>query len=453
SDHQQLEQLVIKARHRYTEVGESLTEKFLKHYADERFRLTGMLHQTEIFEKKVKPRIVEGKTAYVWVDALRYEMARELAETLDEEFEMEIQPALGMIPTITPIGMAALLPGAHESAAVVPANGNKLALKIGDTVLKDRNDRVKFLKDSVEVKVFATKLERLIPRPNKKIREKISDADLILITSQEIDLLAEEDNVPLTRQIMGSVLRNLQRAFRNLSELGVETIVFTADHGYLLGEELSSDMKIDAPGGDTVDLHRRIWVGRGGAADSSYLRAQLSDFGLSEDLEIATPWNFACFKVRGGSTAYFHGGLSPQELFIPVVTLKPKKAEPVGLTGEIEWKLIPGSQKISTRFFSIQVKGTTTSLLELVPPKVRIEIRVQGKSISNPVSASYGFEEATGDVQLRLVEDKPGEIEPNTITLMITEETDQKTVTGYLLDATSGTELARLEKVEMAIFI
>jgi len=42
-------------------------------------------------------------------------------------------------------------------------------------------------------------------------------------------------------------------------------------------------------------------------------------------------------------------------------------------------------------------------------------------------------------------------IAPNTITLMITEEPDQKSVGLYLLDAATGAELARLEKIEVSI--
>ena len=81
------------------------------------------------------------------------------------------------------------------------------------------------------------------------------------------------------------------------------------------------------------------------------------------------------------------------------------------------------------------------------------EIRAKGECLSIPVSASYGFEEATGDVQLRLVENNPREIEPNTITLMIAKESTQKTATVHLLDATSGAELQRLDRIEITIAI
>lgn len=451
--HQSLEKLINHARHRYMGVGSQLAETFVRRYQAAKFRIPDVLRQTEVFERQVKPKLAEGKTAYVWVDALRYEMAHELVQTLTEDYDLTLQPSVATVPTITEIGMAALLPGA-DKVRVVAAGDSKLGLEINGTVLKDRTSRTKFLQENAGVSVFITKLEDLLPQPKKKEREGIEQAELILVTSQEIDAIGEGDNVRLARRTMDDMLLELRRAFRVLTQLGVETIIFAADHGYLFGDELSEERKIDAPGGDTADLHRRVWVGRGGTADLAYLRAKLSDFGLGGDLEIATPWNFSCFKVKGGTEAYFHGGLSPQELIVPVVTLTPKQKVNLGLISEIAWNLEPGSQKISTRFFSVPIKGMATSLFELVPPKVRVEVRVKRECISRPVSASYDFEEATGDVQLKLDRDNPKAIEPDTITLMITQDQPAKTVASvHLLDAVTGAELARIAKIEMAIAI
>ena len=452
--YQSLEKLVNQARNRYMNVGSQLAEAFVRRYEAAKFRLPGIMRQTEVFIKAVKPKLAEGKTAYVWVDALRYEMAWELSQTLSEDYNLEIQAAIATVPTITEIGMAAFLPGAETSATVVTAGDSKLGLEINGTVVKDRPGRIKFLQDNTGVNVFVTKLGDLLPKPKRKERESIQQAKLILVTSQEIDAIGEGDNVRLARRTMDEILNELKKAFRVLTELGVETIIFAADHGYLFGEELSNDMKIDSPGGDTADLHRRVWVGKGGRADTAFLRAKLSDFGLGGDLEIATPWNFACFKVKGGAEAYFHGGLSPQELIIPVVTLIPKQNISVGITSEISWTIEPGSQKISTRFFSVTIKGDATGIFELVPPKVRVEVRVKKDCISQPATASYGFEEATGDVQLQKTVDNPRAIESNTIALLITQDQPAKTVASvHLLDAVSGAELARISKIEMAIAI
>ena len=68
------------------------------------------------------------------------------AGVLKDDFDLTLQPALGTLPTITEIGMAALLPRADQSAKVVAVGGGKLGLEIGGTVIKDRKDRVAFLK-------------------------------------------------------------------------------------------------------------------------------------------------------------------------------------------------------------------------------------------------------------------------------------------------------------------
>lgn len=67
----------------------------------------------------------------------------------------------------------------------------------------------------------------------------------------------------------------------------------TADHGHLFGESLGRDRQIPAPGGETVALHRRAWVGRGGADPAmkasaqravTWLQSNAATFGLTEAL-------------------------------------------------------------------------------------------------------------------------------------------------------------------------
>jgi hypothetical protein len=449
-----LEKLVQRAEERYTKVGSELARAFVSCYAKAKHPIPGLLRQVQVFESRVRPRLADGKVAYVWVDALRYEMARELADVLKADFDLTLSPALGTVPTITEIGMAALLPRADQGAKVVPVGLGKLGLQIDRTVIKDRKDRIAFLKAHAGVPVYDAKLEGLLPKPAKKVRDGIQGAGLVLITSQEIDELCEADNITQARRQMDGVLNDLRRGFRVLADLGIKAIVLAADHGHLFGEEVGEDMKIEAPGGETADLHRRVWVGQGGTSEPSYLRTPLRTFGVDSDLDIATPWSFACFKSKGGARAYFHGGLSPQEVIIPIVVMTPTAQALSGPPTGIKWVLSTGSKKLSTRFFSVQVGGSSTGLFGLEPPKVRVEIRAKGKCVSTPVSASYGFEEATGDVQLRASANDPKEMEPDTVTLMVeVEEIGQKIVGVSLLDATSGAELAGVDKIEVTSII
>ncbi len=423
---------------------------FITNFQKAKHPIKGLLQQRNIFEKQVKPLLGEGKVAYVWVDALRFEMARELSRLLKDDFTLEIQPAIGTIPTITEIGMAALLPKTNESAKVVGVGGGKLALEVDGKIIKDRKDRVAFLKETAGVPVFDAKLEDLLPKATKKVKEGIENAQLILITSQEIDELCEADNIAQARLQMDGVLSHLRRGVRVLADHGIKTIVLVADHGHLFADEIGEDMKIEAPGGKVEDLHRRVWVGVGGTSEPSYLRTSLTSLGVESEFDIATPWTFAVFKSKGGGRAYFHGGLSPQELIVPVVVMhSPVKPSPPS-TG-IQWTLTPGTAKLTTRFFSVQIAGSQSSLFGIEPPKVRIELRANKKCVSLPVSASYGFEDATGEVKLKATENDPKRIEPNTVTVMLSEEISQKTIGVYLLDAITGAELAAPLTVDVAI--
>jgi hypothetical protein len=100
-DHNSLEQLIVKAEQRYAEVGSQLAQYFIEQFSKTKHPISGLLRQRDIFETQVKPKLTEGKVAYVWVDALRFEMARELCRLLKDDFALSIQPALGTIPTIT----------------------------------------------------------------------------------------------------------------------------------------------------------------------------------------------------------------------------------------------------------------------------------------------------------------------------------------------------------------
>ena len=452
NEHHGLGKLITSAEQRYTEVGSELAEHFITQFQKAKHPIKGVLRQRDIFERQVKPLLGEGKVAYVWADALRFEMARELCRLLQDDFDLEIQPAIGTVPTITEIGMAALLPKGHESAKVVAVGGGKLALEIGGKVIKDRKDRVAFLKEHAGVPVFDAKLDDLLPKPTKKVKEGIQNAVLILVTSQEIDELGEADNMAQARLQIDGVLSQLRRGVRVLADHGIKTIVLVADHGHLFADEIGEDMKIESPGGKVEDLHRRVWVGVGGNSEPSYLRTSLASLGVDSEFDIATPWTFAVFKAKGGGRAYFHGGLSPQELIIPVVVMHSTVKPPAPTTG-IQWTLTPGTAKLTTRFFSVQIAGSQSesSLFGFEPPKVRIELRSNKKCVSLPVSASYGFEDATGEVKLKIAENDNKQIEPNTVTVMLSDEISQKTVGVYLLDAITGAELANPLSVDVAI--
>jgi hypothetical protein len=64
------------------------------------------------------------------------------------------------------------------------------------------------------VTVFDCKLDDQLPKPNKRLKDGIQSAELVLVTSQEIDELCEADNVAQARLQMDGVLGHLRRGVR-----------------------------------------------------------------------------------------------------------------------------------------------------------------------------------------------------------------------------------------------
>ena len=308
--HDALIQLVNHARQQYTLVSNYLTERFIQAYAETKFELDGITLQADIYQGTVAPAAKDGPVAYILVDALRFEMARELLSILDPEWLCDLTPALATPPTVTEIGMAALLPGAEKGLTVIPAGHNKLAASISGRTLRTRQDRMAHLQETVEIKVAVARLDQVAPLSDVHLRQELQSAEIVVLTAtEEIDGLCES-NPTLARRMLDDILNQLRRGIKSLFAVGIRTVVVTADHGYLFGEKLTVGQGIDAPGGDTAALKRRVWVGQGGADLPGALRKPLSAFGLGGTLEMATPWSLSCFKVKGGSTEYFHGGLS-----------------------------------------------------------------------------------------------------------------------------------------------
>lgn len=448
--HAALLQLVAQARQRYATVSDHLAELFSRAYQTSQFELPGVLLQADVYKETVAPAAKAGHVAYLLVDALRFEMARELLAVLDPGWSCDLAPAMATPPTVTEIGMAALMPGAEKGLAVKPVTGRLAAVVAGQT-LKDRKDRLAHFQVAVGGNAAVAKLDRLAPLSDPHLGKEIKSAPVVLVTAtEEIDGLCES-NPALARRMLDDVLNQLRRGIKALFSLGVRTVIVCADHGYLFGEKLSSGQAIDPPGGKTSLLKRRVWVGQGGADVPGCLRAPLSAFGLGGELEIVTPWNLSCFKAAGGGVEYFHGGLSLPELVIPVLTVRAGAAPPPAAAGQLTWKLTMGSPTISTRFVSVTVEGSSAELLPVEPPIVRVEVRAGEQAISAPVSASYGFQEATHDVKLEMETAAPPTVAKNTITLLITDTPAVDEVTVHLLDATTGISLARLEHVPFSI--
>ena len=348
------ERLLGVIRRTYEETCSRMAEGFCKALARAQWHVTGTLSQTHVHSEVVAAR--PAPVAYFVVDAVRYEMGLALAERLEEVAEVTIRPALAALPTITPIGMAALLPGASASFSVTERKG-KLGAAIDGGFLPDLPSRRKHLESRVPGAVDLA-LDELLSLPPSKLEKRIQGAPLIVVRSQEIDHAGETGFTFQARQVMDNVIENLARAIKRLGNLKswrVEHSVVTADHGHLFfPRDRDESMRIDPPGGKQVALHRRCWIGRGGTTPPGCLRVSAAALGYDSDLDFVFPTGLGVFR-SGGDLAYHHGGPSLQELVIPVLGIRlPARPDERAVRPQVVVTGLP--EAVTNRIFTVALK-------------------------------------------------------------------------------------------------
>ena len=400
------------ARLAYDNLMERMAQGFSQRLKAAQWSIPGQLHQTRIF-----PEVVEAipePTAYFLVDAMRYEMADDLRKLLVDAKEMQLRPAVAALPTITPVGMAALLPGAATSFTIIPTKAG-LGSRVDGDDLANLRDRQRYLK-AVRPMSVDFQLDDVLTKSPSHLKPKLKDATLVVVRTTDIDSLGESGGL-VARQVMEQVVSNLARAIRKLAKLGVSRFVVTADHGHQFATERDDGSKIPAPGGETVDLHRRCWIGRGGQVTEAAWRVTCAELGYAGDMDVAFPKGCAVFAA-GGDLAYHHGGVSLQELVIPVLSGRMQAPPGATTAASSDLTIHDSPTTITNRIFRVQFSlakpffDQVTSLVRLVAvDKALSEVGRAGMATNakkfDPATSVIELEPgAVIDVALLLTNDK-----------------------------------------------
>ncbi|MCY3950905.1 MAG: PglZ domain-containing protein [Acidimicrobiaceae bacterium] len=394
-------------------------------------------HQRRIHHAEVRGR---NRTAYVLVDALRYELGRDLATRLGRlNATVDVRAVVAAAPTITPIGMAAVTPGAEERFDIDLNADSRLAVYIQGRPVRTVSDRVNRF-EKVHGKVADTPLDKLAQYTNRELKKHIEGASLVLVRSTEIDADGETDQLAASWGSFDSTLDVLQTAVARLLHAGIRRVVLTADHGFLAVRELGEELRVHKPPTGMGESHRRAWIGTGGTATDSTVKVPLSDFGIGGGLDIIAPRGLGVFVASGG-LQFFHGGLSPQELVVPVITVESDTptAEP---KYEIELSVAGG--RITTGVVAVTIQMTGDLFTSESP--VRVVLSQNGKRIARVVGGD-GFDPVTGTIDAAV--DKS-----QVITMRISENLAAGSVAMLeVLDASTGIRLGDAVDIDVAAHV
>jgi hypothetical protein len=245
----QLEEAVRKARGAYEGWLEGLLERFTK-LVEQHGLDTGKLLRQGAVHNALVGTGPDGSVAYLLVDALRYELGKDLARALEGTgATVELQPAVAAAPTITPVCMANLMPGADAGLTLVPHDKQTVLVQVNGTPVRAVQDRVNLLR-AAHGEVADILLTELFEMSERELRTRIGQARLVLVRSQEIDSGLESDKTAAGWHYVRSMIGLLTRAVARLGLAGVTRMVIAADHGFLiLSRALSPARIIPSPGG------------------------------------------------------------------------------------------------------------------------------------------------------------------------------------------------------------
>ena len=310
-----------------------------------------VIRQRDFFNEKVYPVIKNGinKLTVIISDALRYEVGKDISDTiaLKDKMTAEITPMMASAPTYTQLGMAALLPNnsfsLKENATVFVDGLSSIGLenraKILSSALAERNPELKSLV------ISSSQIEDM---QTEKIKDLVRENNVIFIYHNMID----DDEGKNTPTVCQNTVERLTSLVTKLSSGNAYNIIITADHGFLYQHGQLDTNEYASTGYPTATNvtydDRRFLIGYGITEDSGFSVKKASEYGLTSDddsLEIVIPNNILRFRKKGNDGKYAHGGLSLQELIVPIITVNKGRKSDVR---DVEISFQPRTTTITT---------------------------------------------------------------------------------------------------------
>ena len=308
---------------------------------------TSLPSQRDLISRFVQPQLAEGRKVFVIVsDALRYEAGRALMERIlrEDRWTAEILPILGVLPSFTQLGMAALLP---HTALQFDMRGQTV-LADGKTTAgtKARGD---ILAAGFSGNGAAISAEDFLSLNSKTDGRELSRAnDVVFVYHNTIDAVGDKrDTEHKTCAAVEDAIEDIVRLLKKGAAMNVSHFIVTADHGFLYQHEpvAESDfLAIPEPPG-TLQYQRRFIIAPMIPDDSRLRRFTAAELGLGGNLRFAIPKGIQRLRLQGSGSRYVHGGASLQEIVVPVLEVKKERASDIG---RVEVDIVRSGQQITT---------------------------------------------------------------------------------------------------------
>lgn len=325
--------------------------------------------QQNFFKQKVAP-LFEGHVKRVFVvisDAFRFEVAHELVQQTNSKsrFKASLDGMLGVLPSYTALGMAALLP--HKSLAYKV--GNTVEVQVdGRTVatLEQRNEHLSAFGG------LAIKAEDLMSLGKDKGREWVRDHRLVYVYHDRLDMIGDKQaSETKTFEAANQTVQELSSVLGFIVHtLNGSNVFLTADHGFMYQEsalDAADKSALDEKPTGTLIAKKRYLIGTElGDTTQAWSGNTAITAGTTPEggLDYWVPKGASRFHFAGGAR-FVHGSAMPQEVVVPLVTVRVSDSEGAK-TRSVSISLLGSTNKVVTntqRFEFIQTDAVTERVL------------------------------------------------------------------------------------------
>lgn len=331
--------------------------------------LPGVTPQQNFYKQKVAP-LFEGSVKRVYVvisDALRFEVAQELVQQTNSKsrFKASLDAMLGVLPSYTAMGMAALLP--HKVLAYKV--GTSVEVQVDGHAVATLDQRNEHLKSSGGL---AIKAEELMSLGKEKGRELVKDQKLVYVYHDRIDMIGDKQaSETKTFEAAAQTVQELSGLLSFIiNSLNGSTVLVTADHGFIYQEsalDVADKSALEEKPVGTLIAKKRYLIGKNlGETSKAWSGNTAVTAGTNAEgsLDFWVPKGASRFHFAGGAR-FVHGSAMPQEVVVPLMTVRVNETESAR-TRQITLSLLGSTNKVVTnkqRFEFIQTDAVTERVL------------------------------------------------------------------------------------------
>lgn len=404
----------------------------------------GIQNQQNFFSTYIKPIIRQSPNSRVFViisDAFRYEAAQELLGEINSKyrFQGKLSTILGVLPSYTSLGMAALLP--HNKIQI----GDPKNILVDEKPTSNLEQRSRVLS---EYQGIALKSDRLFEVNKNQGRELIKPYRVVYIYHDRID--STGDNASSEDQTFEAVRKTIQELDSLvriiINSLNGTHVLVTADHGFVFSNRPPQEVDksvLDLRPQAALETKKRYILGKGLGEDPKVWHANTGDTaGTSDQMEFWIPKGLNRFHFVGGAK-FIHGGASLQEIVVPVISIREMKGKQAvkSETSKPGVSILGSSSKITSTISRFQFIQTETVSERIKPRSLLISLRDENDLISNE-------ERLTFDSQSESLDDRKKSVK---LTLKPREYDNKKDYYLVLRDSETQIEYDRIPyKIDLA---